>query len=673
MRASLALLSCLGLLFAGCPGGAPKESGTPDCADGDPDAADLCDGVDSDCDGQVDEDADELQWFPDEDEDGYGGARGSLIACSGPDGYVDNGLDCDDEDPDISPDAEEACGGVDEDCDGLTDDDDPSVTGQSSFYLDEDDDGYGAGPSFLFCEGPRGYVYNDLDCDDDDASVGDSRTWYQDGDDDGYGVSTSTAASCDAPDGYVDNADDCDDRLASVNPGEAEVCLNDIDDDCDGDAGSCVPYEGKLAATDAGTVVATSLNYFGAALSSADTDGDGRIEAITSAPYANSYTGVVYIFERLSDGRSGTESLASATLYGSSSLGYLGYGLANGADYDGDGYDDVAAYTASSSLMAVVDGPISVVDGVDRADALVSGPGGVPSINHSWVVAEDLDGDGAASLLFSDYQATSSYSYEGVVYVISSDLASGKVDGSEIAQATIWGNSSNAYLGQDIAPLGDTDGDGVGDFAVGSYYYGYSYDYNGLVGVFSGDVSGSLSLTEADYLIYGRTDSQYLGVATAAVGDLDGDGHPDLALSAYYDSSFTGSSVGATYAFLAPYGFGSVSTARADLSYYGSSTSGHYGIRVAGMDLTGDGDNDLAIGDYNEDSSTGGVYLFYGPYASGSYDSGSADAHIIGSGSSRYFGYSLAGLGDLDNDGYEELGVSTYAEYSFSVFYGGAL
>lgn len=676
MRTCLALL-CLSLLSAGCSGGddTSTESAAPDCADGDPDAPDLCDGVDSDCDGQVDEDAEDAQWYPDADDDGYGTTRGSLIACSAPDGYVDNDLDCDDEDPDISPDAAEVCGGVDEDCDGLEDDDDPSVSGQSSFYLDEDDDGYGYGPSFLFCDAPRGYVENDTDCDDDDASVGDSLTWYLDGDEDGFGSSATTAAACEAPDGYVDNADDCDDRRSSINPDAAEVCLNDVDDNCDGDAGDCVPYEGTLTSSDAGSTVSssTSATYFGSALTSADTDGDGRIEVVTSAPYASSYVGIVYLFERLTDGRSGSETLATSALYGASSYGYLGYGLANGADYDGDGYDDIAAYSPAAQVIAVVDGPISVVDSVEGADALVTGAASSSSISRRWMAGEDLDGDGGASLLFSDYTASSSYSNEGAVYVVSSDLSSGKVDATAVAQATIWGNSSSAYLGQDIAALGDTDGDGVGDFAVGSYYYSYSYSYNGLVGLFSGDLSGDLTLAEADYIIYGRTDSQYLGVETAAVGDLDGDGRPDLALGAYYDSSFTGSSVGTAYVFLAPFGVGGVSTARADLSYYGSSSSSRYGIQVAGVDLNGDGDNDLAIADYGEDSSTGGVYLFYGPYSSGSYASSRADAHIAGTATSSYFGYNLAGLGDLDDDGYDELGITTYSAYTFSVFFGGAL
>ena len=92
-----------------------------DCDDGDaavhPDALDTCNGVDDDCDGQIDEE-DPQTWYRDADGDGYGDSGDTTEACAAPSGYAAEGGDCDDGDPDTYPGAEEPCDGLDHDCDG---------------------------------------------------------------------------------------------------------------------------------------------------------------------------------------------------------------------------------------------------------------------------------------------------------------------------------------------------------------------------------------------------------------------------------------------------------------------------------------------------------------------------------------------------------------------------
>jgi hypothetical protein len=98
---------------------------TGDCDDTDPgvhaDQPELCNGIDDDCDFAVDE-APEVLWCADRDEDGYGTIEDGVHACDQPSHYVSDCSDCDDFDVATHPGAEEVPGdGIDQDCDGVTD------------------------------------------------------------------------------------------------------------------------------------------------------------------------------------------------------------------------------------------------------------------------------------------------------------------------------------------------------------------------------------------------------------------------------------------------------------------------------------------------------------------------------------------------------------------------
>ncbi len=198
--------------FEACEEPASASTRGGDCDDADPAvspaATEVCNDVDDDCDGLVDDDDSALdtstasETYADRDGDGFGDAGTSELSCDAPSGYVEDGTDCDDDDAAVNPDAPEVCNALDDDCDGLVDDDDPTV----------------------------------------DTSTG--STWYADADGDGYGDADSGLDACELLSGYADNADDCDDSDEETYLDAVELCDDalggttgdGLDQDCDGTA-----------------------------------------------------------------------------------------------------------------------------------------------------------------------------------------------------------------------------------------------------------------------------------------------------------------------------------------------------------------------------------------------------------------------------------------------------
>jgi subtilisin family serine protease len=145
-----------------------------DCAPADPlrfpGAGETCDGIDNDCDMEVDEDpVDAAIRFVDVDGDGYGVLSQSRLSCAALEGYADRAGDCKPSDPSISPDAEEICDLIDNDCDGTLDEEAIDAT---AYYLDRDGDGHGdKETTFSGCVRPPGYSILGDDCDDADPGA----------------------------------------------------------------------------------------------------------------------------------------------------------------------------------------------------------------------------------------------------------------------------------------------------------------------------------------------------------------------------------------------------------------------------------------------------------------------------------------------------------------------
>ena len=151
-----------------------------------PGATELCNGIDDNCDGQIDEGCNTTTWYADNDGDNYGDITNSTVSQTQPVGYVADSTDCNDNNAAINPGATELCNGIDDNCDGQID------------------------------EGCN------------------TTTWYADNDGDNYGDITNSTVSQTQPVGYVADSTDCNDNNAAINPGATEVCGNGIDDNCNG-------------------------------------------------------------------------------------------------------------------------------------------------------------------------------------------------------------------------------------------------------------------------------------------------------------------------------------------------------------------------------------------------------------------------------------------------------
>jgi hypothetical protein len=201
----------------------------------------------------------------------YGMAGAAYVHLGYPDPTDDNdgdgypvSADCDDWDSTINPGATEVCDAsdTDEDCDGLTDDDDTTASGKTTVYADTDADGYGSSTTATFCDVPTGYVSTSTDCDDTDPAihpeaaetVGDeidsdcdgSELCFLDEDGDGYRPDDADAIAASEDMDCTDSGEaasatptgDCEDSKAEIHPGAEELC-NGIDDDCDGSEPDC--------------------------------------------------------------------------------------------------------------------------------------------------------------------------------------------------------------------------------------------------------------------------------------------------------------------------------------------------------------------------------------------------------------------------------------------------
>lgn len=272
----------------------------------------------------------------------------------------------------------------------------------------------------------------------------------------------------------------------------------------------------------------------------------------------------------------------------------------------------------------------------------------------------DYDGDGSRS---SDYgKGLDCDDYDADVNISSDEQLNGKDDDCDEAidnsadapfsERTYIGRGNYDRAGYSLA-LGDLDDDGLAELIVGAPYYnatGAGSNGRGMVGVISGaaELMDSTDLGDADEEIQGAASSDGLGNFVTVMGDSDGDGIPELSVSALAINS----NGGAVYLISGDDVMRGRDTSDAVLTLSGSSSE-YVGRGVAtNVDLDGDGMDDL-IASYTSSGNNAAI-LHYGG-GSGSLSASSADARLTYTGSAEGF-YRNMGVGaDLDGDGYDDM------------------
>lgn len=253
------------------------------------------------------------------------------------------------------------------------------------------------------------------------------------------------------------------------------------------------------------------------------------------------------------------------------------------------------------------------------------------------VFVGDTDGDGRDDFAVGAPESDELGSQGGAVYLIQGS-ESGRFDLSSAA-ATYWGASAEA-AGTSLAGVGDIDGDGLNDVAIGSVTFSQSEPSPGQVILWLGPQQDVWS--DADVVLTSDQNTDYAGTSLASAGDANGDGWLDLLVGAPLSDTGGGDS-GKVWLAYGPLSEGG---ALADIaaSFIGEVASDHAGMSVgAAGDVDGDGMDDFLCGGLGDEGGrrAGLAWLVVGPEP-GTHTLAEAEATFIGESAWDFAGWRVA-------------------------------
>lgn len=293
----------------------------------------------------------------------------------------------------------------------------------------------------------------------------------------------------------------------------------------------------------------------------------------------------------------------------------------------------------------------------------------------------DLDGDGITDLAVGAYLDDDGGSNRGAVWIMFLDIDGTVKSFQKISdtQGNFSGTLNNVdVFGNSVASIGDLDGDGVTDLAVGAMYDEDGGTDHGAVWVLflntDGTVKSHQKISDTQGNFTGILNSQEIfGVSVSALGDLDGDGIMDLAVGAS-GSDDGGTNRGAVWILFLNTN-GTVKAQQKISDTQGSFTGvlsdfDYFGFSVAPIgDLNGDSIIDIAVGAYFDDdggADRGAVWILFlntdGTVLADQKISDTQGGFTGVLGNADNFGTSIASMGDVNGDGTMDLAVGTFLD-----------
>jgi hypothetical protein len=359
--------------------------------------------------------------------------------------------------------------------------------------------------------------------------------------------------------------------------------------------------------------------------------------------------GAVLLLAPARGARAATWSTVDTLRSPTSADGQYGWTVANAFDLDGDGRDELAvgAHFATVGGLAGA-GEVDIERGgwaPGEPWARLEGGQADEHFGEGIAGGGDLDGDGRFDLAVgAPMRSSGGFSANGGVDIFR---------GGAVLETTPWmrlaGEASDDWFGQSLA-VGDFDGDGHADLAVGAPYNDRGGSAAGAVFIFRG---GPAFSTAPWRVLVGEAANDQFGWSISTARDVSGDGVADLVIGARLHGLGLRAAAGRVYLFDGGPDMATVASAVWD----GESRDDWFGNSVAGVgDVDGGGRPDFVVGaPYNDraGSAAGAAYLFRGEDPPGS----APLAVFTGESTNAQFGWAVGGAGDVDGDGRPDLVV----------------